>query len=355
MKTGAPVEGLHSWATGPDLEPGRVLGDYRLIRELGRGGQGAVFLAEDLRLGRNIALKLLPGMSGWTLAVRQRFEREGQIAAALDHPGLCPVFEAGEHEGLPFVAMRYVKGRTLSQVLREARSEGGGGLEWTRAAELVAQAARALEVAHRAGFVHRDIKPSNLMVDAKDRVLVLDFGLAREFGTDTSLTRTGEVFGTPRYMAPEQIDTGLATISPRTDIWGLGAVLHEVLTDRPPFDEPVREALYRAILAVEPPALRTVVRGLPRDIATVAETALAKVPDRRYASAAHMADDLEAAAAGRPIRARRVGALGRAAMWAMRSAPSATLGAALLLSALVATGLGGFLAAKPGALRAGER
>ncbi|HED64814.1 MAG TPA: serine/threonine protein kinase [Planctomycetes bacterium] len=320
---------------------GTTIGPYVLERELGRGGQGAVFLARDTRLERRVALKLLLAHASWSRASRERFHREAALAARLDHPGLCTVYESGEADGVPFVALRFVEGETLAQRL------SAGPLEPRAAAEVVARAARALHVAHEAHIAHRDVKPANLMLARDGGVVVLDFGLARDLeGEFGSLTRTGDFFGTPAYMAPEQLEPTLGAVDPRTDVWALGATLAEAVGGRPAFASPTRAGLYRAILE----GRAELAPGLPRDLEVILRTALAPAREHRYASALALAEDLEAFRAGRPIAARAVRSGERLVRWARRNRRLAGALAFALL-ALVAGTVGTTI----GWLRAKER
>jgi len=211
---------LASGTGGTDALP--PIGPYRLIRELGRGGQGEVFLAEDTRLRRRVALKTLRGLALDEPEALARFRREAEVASRLDHPGICTVYEAGLDQGLPWIAMRYVEGESLARKIADARERKGVASDPTTATtagpgtraeamgvvRLLEEAARALHAAHEAGVIHRDLKPANIMVTPEGRPVLLDFGLAREVegGSGPTLTRTGDLFGTPAYMAPEQID-----------------------------------------------------------------------------------------------------------------------------------------------------
>ena len=318
--------------------PGRI-GRYRLQTELGRGGQGIVFLAEDEVLHRRVALKLLTGLSARSPALLARFQREALLASKLDHPGLCAVFDSGVHEGTPFIAMRYVEGDSLETAIATARAAGrtcvelrttadakasidavGARERWFRVVALIEEVARALHVAHQTGVVHRDIKPGNIVVTAEGHPVVLDFGIAADLEPDSpTLTRTGDVFGTPAYMAIEQVRGGPGATDARTDVWALGVVLYECLTLTRPFEGSTRDALFAAIRDTDPPDPCARAPGLPRDLAVVLGTALEKDPHRRYASAFDFAEDLRRVRAFEPIRARPAGAWLRARRWAQRN------------------------------------
>ncbi|MBL8900721.1 MAG: tetratricopeptide repeat protein, partial [Planctomycetes bacterium] len=342
----APLQALLVAKTEPATET-RRFGSYRLLRSLGRGGQGEVFLAEDERLARRVALKLLhpwitPGLGGL-----ERFRREASIASRLDHPGLCTVYEAGIESGQPFIAMRYVEGESLAARLAAAKARASetkervapssrGELE--AVASLLERAARAAHAAHEAGVVHRDLKPGNILISAGEQPVLLDFGLAREEEGET-LTKTGEVFGTPEYMAPEQLAGDTRHVDARADVYSLGATLYECLTLRRPFSAPTREALYRAVLTQPPPDPRRYNPSLPTDLLVIAETALEKEPARRYASALALAEDLRRFAAHEPILARRISPLGRFVRWCRREPARA----ALLVGAAGVLAAGGFV------------
>ncbi len=342
------------------IAPGAEFGHFRIERELGRGGQGVVFLAEDLRLHRRVALKLLAisnldADSERTRARIARFEREALIASRIEHPDICAVYELGLDRGQPFVAMRYVEGESLSTHIQRAVEshaaivhlpsdalESRDELRATpadrkrsisRVVELIEVAARALHAAHEQHVIHRDIKPGNIMVRPDGRPVLLDFGLARALEDgDPSLTATGEIFGSPGYMSPEQIAPPPEGIGPRTDIFSLSVVLFECLTLVRPFRGESRDSLYRAILEAEPPDARRIAPAIPRDLVVVLQKALEKSPSRRYATALDFADDLRAVREARPIRARPTPWFVRAASWAKRRPRDAAILTGVLLA-----------------------
>jgi len=332
---------------GPDgLAEGVRIGAYRLLGEVGRGGQGSVWSAEDTRLGRVVALKLLRGAAAWTPLTLARFRREVELTARLAHPGIAPVFEADTRAGIAWVAMPFYEGETLAQALARRR-KANEPFAPDQAAHLVELAARALSAAHAAGVVHRDVKPGNLMLPREGGLVVLDFGLAQELD-GARVTGTGEVFGSPGYMAPEQVEGGRA--GPATDVWALGVCLFELLTLALPFRAPTREALYRRILTESAPRPARV----PHDLAVVLATALERDPARRYASAEALADDLAAFRARRPVAARPVGPFGRLVRWAEREPRRALVAAALAAALLALAGTAGYLVARRGELAAGR-
>jgi tetratricopeptide (TPR) repeat protein len=323
-------------------------GAYRVVRELGRGGQGAVFLAEDERLGRRVALKILSANFAGDPRARTRFEREAAAVARLDHPGVCTVYEAGVVDGAPFIAMRFVDGETLSARIKrrrdaaapESRSASSGATsggarrnELFAEAAVVEGAARALHAAHEAGFVHRDVKPQNVMVEPDGAPVVLDFGLARDAGADAanaSLTGTEAFLGTPAYMAPEQT-LGLRA-DRRADVWALGATLYETVALTKPFDAPTLEGLLRAIRTQDPADPRKANPACTPELAAVIACALEKDPARRYADAAAFADDVARARRLEPVRAKTAGPLARAGRWIQRNPVVAAAGAVVVAS-----------------------
>ncbi len=355
---------------GGDAPPPAELGDFRIIREIGRGGMGVVYEAEQVSLGRRVALKVLPGASALDPRQRQRFRIESQAAALLQHEHIVPVYSVGSDRGVEFLAMPLIAGRSLADVLAHHRllrgwSHGGdpsaagavrrhqgppldpedlgapaGSRPYVRAvARLALQAAEALDHAHGLGIIHRDIKPSNLLVSGSLHLWVADFGLARILA-DPGPTRTGDVLGTLRYASPEQVGGLGEAVDGRTDLYSLGVTLHELLTLRPAFDAPGREELLRQILAGDAVAPRRIDPTIPRDLETIVLKAMSPEPSRRYGSAREMADDLAGFLEGRPIRARRPGPPERAAMWARRHRPlvASTLGV-LALALVVGSAL----------------
>jgi formylglycine-generating enzyme required for sulfatase activity/tRNA A-37 threonylcarbamoyl transferase component Bud32 len=328
------------------LEPGDTVGDLTVIREIGRGGQGMVYLAQDRWLGRPVALKMLAPGAFPDGRRADRFRREARVAARLDHPGICAVHDVGRHGTRPYVVLRYVEGETLALRLADQRANGSlparnGVMEALR---LVERAARAVHAAHEAGITHRDLKPANIMVTPSGDPVVLDFGLAADETSPVSLTLSGDVFGTPDYMAPEQIASGRGA-DRRSDVYALGATLHECLTLQPPFRAPTRSGLYRAILDQEPPDARRSNGSVPRDLAVVVTTALAKEPDRRYQTASDLAEDLRRVRESRTILARPAGPIARGYRWVRRNPALAGTAAVTVLA------LAGGLAATSGALQ----
>ncbi len=323
-----------------------TIGSYRPLRELGRGGQGVVYVAEDVRLRRQVALKVLDGLGPGSEKLLARFRREAEVAARLDHPGICAVLDAGTDGGRAWIAMQLVPGDSLAKRFADSRARIADGAtpappfpprtreHVDRVAALFERAARALHAAHEAGIVHRDVKPGNLALHEEERPVWLDFGLARDdSGEDAQLTHTGDVFGTPAYMSPEQL-RGQARLDRRTDVYSLGATLFEALALRTPFQAPTREGLYRAILEDDAPDVRRFAENVPRDLAVVVASCLEKDRDRRYQTAEDLAEDLRRFVAREPIRARPAGLGLRASRWIQRNTLVAALTAGLLLALL---------------------
>lgn len=289
------------------------LGNYELIRQVGRGGMGIVFLARDLRLNRQVALKLiLAGKLASQLEIK-RFLAEGEASARLDHPGIVPIYEIGSSEGRHFLVMKWVEGGTLA-----SRLDAGTSMTPRQAVAFMAKVARAVHHAHQRGVLHRDIKPGNILVEADGEPWVTDFGLARRIDDPSELTLTGSVVGSPSYMAPEQAAGKNHEITVATDVYSLGAVLYHLLAGRPPFvGSSVIETL-RAVVEQDPPQVALLNSGVDRDLGTLCMKALNKEPGSRYASALELAQDMESWLRGEPIRARPVGPAGQVKRWVRR-------------------------------------
>ena len=348
------VQMIHQMAPGVG-EPvvADALGEFRLLREIGRGGMGVVYEAEQASLGRRVALKVLAATAGLDARQLARFQIEAQVAAALHHPHIVPIFAVGCDRGVHYYAMQLIEGRCLAELLndserpveRGAAADRGGDAATTSnprsplapgdAARLTMQAAEALEHAHGLGVLHRDIKPGNLLVDGDRHLWVTDFGLARYQGVG-DLTKTGDLLGTLRYMSPEQAAGG-RILDPRTDIYSLGATLYELLTARPAFEGTDQQELRRQIAHVEPTPPRKLDPTIPRDLETIVVRAMAKEPHRRYATAAELADDLGRFLADRPILARRPSLAERVGRWSRRHRRATATAAALVVLAAVAS------------------
>jgi WD40 repeat protein len=298
-------------AHGPDeVGPGELLGDFRIIGEVGRGGMGVVYEAEQVSLRRRVALKVLLGAAVRDRRSLQRFQNEARAAACLHHPHIVPVYFVGCDRGVHFYAMQLIEGQTVA-ALPPALADR------TAAARLGVQAAEALAHAHQQGIIHRDVKPANLLVDRTGHLWVTDFGLAHLQG-DASLTVSGDLLGTPRYMSPEQARAGRAVIDHRTDVYSLGATLYELLTRQPAFPGDNPADLLHQIAEDEPISPRRLDPTVPADLEVIVLKAMAKEPAERYATAQDLADDLRRFLEDRPILARRPGWATRARRWARR-------------------------------------
>ena len=299
---------------------GRSVGPYRVERLIGRGGMGVVYLARHDRIDRPVALKLLP--AGVVPEREWRFRQAERLFGTVTHPNVVRLYEFGEADGRPFLAMEFVAGGTLADRLAAAP------LAPAAAARLVAGAARGVAAGHRQHILHRDLKPANILIDPPDTAKVADFGLAKVpagGATGGFETASGAVLGTPGYMAPEQAAGRPADLAPAADVYGLGAALYECLTGRPPFTAATVLETLDQVRHREPVPVRRLQPGVPRDLETICLKCLEKAPARRYGSADELADDLDRFTRGEPVRARPVGALTRAAKWARRRPTAAAL------------------------------
>jgi serine/threonine protein kinase/Flp pilus assembly protein TadD len=367
------------------------LGDYRILREVGRGGMGVVYEAEQASLSRRVALKVLPFAAAIDPKQRQRFQIEAQAAAQLHHPHIVPIFSVGCDQGIHYYAMQFVEGRSLAAILQELRSsneapvqagspapavpeqtdesaslplrlqggpdtasipstelgQGSQSLALTafgpihrdqafcrNIARLGAEAADALEHAHGLGIVHRDIKPANLLIDQNNALWITDFGLAR-FRSEFTLTQTGDRIGTLRYMSPEQALARRGVVDQRTDIYALGVTLYELLTLQPAFDGRDHQELLRQIALDEPTPPRRINPAIPGDLETIVLKAMAKEPLNRYTTAQEMAADLRRFRDDQAILARRPGPMERTFRWARRHRELVGTAAAIVVLALV--------------------
>ncbi len=386
------------------------LGDYKLLREVGRGGMGVVYEAHQISLNRRVALKVLPFAMALDSRHLQRFQIEAQAAAALNHRNIVPVFTVSTEAGVPFYAMQFIEGRSLAAVIKELRqldglepARPGPACALTRSlvsgqfarapesdgsvdrdpsvdetttstpsgpapvpvtssargrsfirtvAAFGVQASEALEHAHQRGILHRDIKPSNLLVDPGGHLWVADFGLARIPG-ETNLTVTGDVMGTPRYMSPEQALGKRLLLDGRTDIYSLGATLYELLTLRPPFPGDDRQEVLRLIAQEEPRPPSRLNPAIPAPLETIVLKAMAKEPARRYAGAAALRDDLERFLENRPVLARRTSPAERFRRWCRRNPLVAGLTGSIMLLLVLGTLVSSYFALRAGR-KAGE-
>src|SRR2546430_7546677 len=255
------------------------LGDYELLEEIGRGGQGVVFRARQKSLNRTVALKVI-SLGQWaSKAHLKRFRREAEAAASLDHPGIVTIYEVGERDGSCYFSMKFVEGGQLDEVTKHSP------MSIRQVVELIAKVARTVHYAHEHGILHRDIKPGNILLDKKGESHLTDFGLARLIESESTVTRTMEVMGTPSYMAPEQAVGNNAAVSSATDIYGLGAVLYQLLPDHPPFAGGTSYETIKLLLDTEPRQPRLWNPQIDRDLATICLKCLEKDPQRRYSSA----------------------------------------------------------------------
>src|SRR6476660_6740047 len=308
-----------------------LLGNYQILEEIGRGGMGVIYRARQRHSRRIVALKRILSCHADSRETLMRFRREAQAAARLDHPNILPIYEVSEsEEGLPFFSMKFAGGGSLLEAAPALRSEP------RRAVALMAKVARALQYAHDQGILHRDLKPGNILLDGHSEPLVSDFGLAKWLEPMGDLTRTPSIFGTPGYIAPEQVNGSAGKLTPAADIYGLGAILFHLLTGRPPFTG--EHALKVIQQATEKPApkLRSLARALDRDLETICARCLEREPQARYRSARDLAIDLERWLEGRPIIARRVSPPVRAWRWAKRNPKLAAATAAAFCSAMAA-------------------
>jgi serine/threonine protein kinase len=392
------VVGEAAAGTAGEWQPEAPLGDFRIVREIGRGGMGIVYEAVQLSLGRRVALKVLPFAAALDAKQLQRFKNEAQAAAHLHHQNIVPVYAVGVERGVHFYAMQLIEGQNLAQAIADLRLQIAdfqvsadrvvnfsnlskrtaqpptqdyqpipplpqseicnlkSAMAQTRpnlsiqlstqrserSAEffrtivrLVAQVAEALDYAHGMGIVHRDIKPANLVVDNRGNVWITDFGLA-QFHANPGLTQTGDLVGTLRYMSPEQASGQRVLIDHRTDVYSLGATLYELLTLRPIFDGADRQALLHQIMHEEPRPPRAIDRSIPAELETIVLKAIGKAPSDRYTTAADFADDLHRFLRNEPIRARRATPIQRARKW-LRRHPS-VLAAGVVLMVLLTVG-----------------
>jgi serine/threonine protein kinase/Flp pilus assembly protein TadD len=361
--------GAAAGETAPEAALEGMLGDFRLIREVGRGGMGIVYEAEQISLGRRVALKVLPFAATLDPRQLQRFHNEARAAAGLHHTNIVPVHAVGSERGVHYYAMQFIEGRTLadliaqqrgaapSQVLTTEESDAAAASATTaspaaqatsaaprdaayfrQVAEWGIQAAEALDCAHALGVVHRDVKPANLLVDAAGRLWVTDFGLA-QVQSDARLTMTGDLVGTLRYMSPEQALAQRVVIDHRTDVYSLGATLYELLTLRPAYTGGDRQELLRQIAFDEPEPPRRLNKRIPAELETIVLKTMEKGPAERYATAKELADDLRHWLEDRPIQARRPTLAQRARRWARRH--QAVVGSAAVALVVTLAGLAG--------------
>jgi eukaryotic-like serine/threonine-protein kinase len=357
-----PADSAHTLAAA-ESRPRRFqsqakIGQYCIIRELGHGGMGVVYLGEQVSLRRLVALKLIRHGINATASELARFRAEAEAVARLQHPNIVQIHEVGEHEGVYYLSLEYVAGGSLDRQL------AGTPQEPRAASELIETLARAIEYAHRRGILHRDLKPANILMSGESppasgddttgaRSLasrprsfaavpkITDFGLAKRLEPGDAQTPTGLVLGTPSYVAPEQVTGTLGDVTHSVDIYGLGALLYEMLTGRPPFKGATALSTLEQVVSQEPVAPSRFQRQIPRDLETICLKCLEKQPGKRYGSAEKLADDLHRFLSGRPIVARPLGPWGRAWKWAKRRPREASLTAAVV--AIGVMGLAGIV------------
>jgi eukaryotic-like serine/threonine-protein kinase len=330
--------------TGPgpdDASPPKRLGDYRIVREIGRGGMGIVYQAVQESLGRRVALKVLPAAARRDPAKRARFLREAQAAARLHHTHIVPVFGVGEADGVPYYVMQFITGVGLHELIYSWGDEDDNAPpgfprpnQWKKIARLMRSAALAVQEAHDAGILHRDLKPANLLLDPHGHVWVTDFGLAKLMD-EASLTPTGDVMGTVQYMAPESLR---GHSDERSDVYGLGMTLYELCCRRTPFAGTNPAEIIKQIGDREPDPPRNYSPNIPRDLETVILKSIARDRRERYRSAEAFADDLLAFTQDRAVAAKRLTITGQAIRWGKRNPAMAGLAgfscAVCLLAAL---------------------
>ncbi len=311
----------------------RYFGDYELLEEIARGGMGVVYKARQMNLNRIVALKMiLAGQLAGDDDV-QRFYTEAEAAASLDHPGIVPIFDIGEHAGQHYFSMSYIEGQSLAHRVAD------GPLPSLEAAELVMKVAEAMAYAHRNGVIHRDLKPANILVDKNGQPKVTDFGLAKKTETDSGLTGTGQILGTPAYMPPEQASGKTEQVSESSDVYSIGAILYALITGRPPFQAASPLDTLMQVIDQEPLSPTALNPMIDRDLETLCLKCLEKEPSRRYAAAEDLVAELNRYLTGEPILARSVSKPERIWRWCRRKPVLAGLwGSLLLLLVILAVG-----------------
>ena len=304
-----PKPGPSRGLDDPSESIGTIIGNYEVLSVLGKGGMGVVYKARHRKLNRVVAIKTIQnGLQAGSTAI-QRFILEAQAVAALQHPGIIQIFEIGEHLGLPYFCLEYVAGEDLLTSLK--------GQPWAAkpAAELVASLCDAMQYAHENRVLHRDIKPSNILLDSKNRAKISDFGIARKLETSDKVTMDGSIIGTPSYMPPEQARGDTAAMSPRSDVYSIGAVLYQIVTGRAPFvSDSIMETLEQVVHR-DPLSPRELQPGLPKELESICLKALQKAPDNRYQSCSDMSADLRRYLRGEAVLARPIGRCELLARW----------------------------------------
>jgi serine/threonine-protein kinase len=313
----APVGLKHTAPDSPESEsvlPANwVFGNYELLEKIGEGGMGVVYRARQTSLSRIVALKMMRSGALATEKETKRFRVEAQAAGRLQHPNVVRIHEVGEYNGQAFFSMDYIEGKSLAEVVRRTP------LPAERAARYVRIIAEAMHHAHEHGVLHRDLKPANVLLDALDQPRITDFGLAKRVEAESFLTQPGVILGTPSYMPPEQAAGKLEAMTPRSDVYSMGAILYDLLTGRPPFRADTPLDTLRQVLDTEPAPPRLLNPKVPHDLETVCLKCLTKEPADRYSSARELAEDLGRYLQREPIRARPVGRLERLWRWGRRA------------------------------------
>ena len=307
----------------------RYFGDYELLDEIARGGMGVVYRARQSKLNRIVALKMILGRHFASHEQVQRFQREAEAAASLNHQGIVPIYEVGEHDGLHFYSMQFVEGQSLSQIITNSP------LPVVDAAIILRDCARAIEFAHQSNLVHRDLKPANILIDESGIPRITDFGLAKQTKAATELTASGQVMGTPGFMPPEQAGGKSEKIDQRSDVYSLGATLYATITGRPPFQADNSADTLVQVIEHDPVAPRMLNPKIPKDLETICLKCLEKVPAQRYQSAGELADELQRFIDGMPIRARPIGRMAKSIRWCQRN-PTVTSISTLAIVFLIA-------------------
>lgn len=316
------------------FRPGLGFGDYELLEEVGAGGMGVVYRARQRSLRRLVAIKVLHIRPQADPNLVRRFRAEAVAAGSLSHPHIVTIHDVGIHEGQSFLAMDFVPGESLAAMARDAAVSPRQVAVWMKAI------AEAIEHAHERGILHRDLKPSNVMIDASGQPRILDFGLARRFDEDSSLTLSGQVVGSPNYMAPEQAAGGRNGVRRTTDVYGLGAILYHLLTGRPPSQGASIMETLQQVLHGDPPAPGLIRPGVPSELETICLKCLSREPERRYATAQQVADDLGRYLDDVPIHARPVSGAETAWRWCRRK-PALAVSLGLALTLLLTLSVGG--------------
>jgi tetratricopeptide (TPR) repeat protein/tRNA A-37 threonylcarbamoyl transferase component Bud32 len=307
----------------------RYIGDYELLSVLGQGGMGVVYKARQISLNRDVALKMIRNSELASEDQVRRFQNEAEAVALFDHPAIVPIYEVGLHGDQRYFSMKLIDGAGLDKRLKSAP------LKPRVAAELVAEVAEAIHHAHQRGLLHRDLKPANILVDAEGHPHVTDFGLAKRMEQESGLTMSGEIMGTPAYMAPEQALGKNSAVTTASDVYGLGGILYAALTGRDPFQGDSLLEILHKVRAVAPDKTTSIDKKIPRDLEIICLKCLEKDQNRRYASAQEVADDLHRWLKGEPIVARPVNAVARSWMWCKRRPALAALGGALAVAIIV--------------------